>query len=173
MSRILEWFWENRYRYLDDPLRWLCVQRSSLATVPRKPTRRLERNRRRGVRILATSGSKSDFYQGEPGCACTVGKKWLDIRVPARAFSLVHREARVGERFAGRAGSFRRSDREEREKERRRDGPRFFSSVSIVGRFDSTPGGSNSNQSGIIAAVLRSTPPPPPVTLLVPALKRV
>lgn len=69
-------------------------------------------------------------------------------------------------------GSFRRSVLGRREREKKREGktePRFFSSVSIVGRFDSTPGGSNSNQSGIIAAVLRALSPPPPLAaLLVP-----
>lgn len=50
---------------------------------------------------------------------------------------------------------------------------RFFSSVSIVGRFDSTPGGSNSNQSGIIAAVLRALSTALSRRPFGPALKRV
>lgn len=77
----------------------------------------------------------------------------------------------------------KRGEKVERERERERmgrGGPsspppslRFFSSVSIVGRFDSTPGGSNSNQSGIIAAVLRALSTALSRRPFGPALKRV
>lgn len=102
----------------------------------------------------------------------------------------VHKhEQRVGERFSASwpGPSFGDSQEKERRKggERKRErmgrgGPpspppslRFFSSVSIVGRFDSTPGGSNSNQSGIIAAVLRALSTALSRRPFGPALKRV
>lgn len=101
----------------------------------------------------------------------------------------VHKDERVGERFSASwpGPSFGDSQEKERrkggdrERERMgRGGPpppppslRFFSSVSIVGRFDSTPGGSNSNQSGIIAAVLRALSTALSRRPFDPALKRV
>lgn len=115
--------------------------------------------------------SKNDFcsVMGS-GCvpsSCTSGKKWLDNRVLCSPRT--QRKAYgVGERFSAfwpwLLSAIRPGEERKREKRAGKTEPRFFSSVSIVGRFDSTPGGSNSNQSGIIAAVLRALSPPPPLS---------